>query len=884
MSDKLSSLLHRVGGILIRSIIGKTVYSLKGKSISAEAQAVEEYFDEAFYLSQNPVISDKRVKPIDHYLKFGWKQGLDPSPDFSTSFYINTYPDIGENPNIQPFLHYVLFGKKEGRITKPVNLTAEEIEAARAEFDVDYYLSQQPDIKSSDLEPLEHYLYYGWKEGFDPSPDFSTKFYLKNYSVIDKSGLQPFVHYVMHGKQERREPAPYYKRDLKNFQPLVSIIVPNFNHARFLPERFESIRKQTYSNYELIILDDCSKDNSIEVLDKLAQSFSCPVKKIYNKQNSGNPFAQWERGMLNASGQLIWICESDDFCDDDFLELLVRHFADRSVMLAFGGIQFCDQNGKHLEGMDGYREGAESGIWNDVVSRPACDWFSGAFGVNNVIANVGGCIFRNQDISKAVWEEARTYKIAGDWFLYSHILQGGAMIYDPLAIAYFRQHDANTSATNFNKLYYYEEHQKVMRNLCGLWNIPVETRERFISNVRFQFNHHKMPEEHGDFNDYFPVQELLDLECDKPHILLGMLGFIPGGGEVFPINLANALIKKGYLVSIFALSMFEQNKAMLNSLDSRVPVYHTGDLMKNGAQEFLDCAGVSVIHTHMASCDDFFFNNDHPLSNFPYVVSLHGSHDTLGTNKENLISKLIDGVTYWVYTADKNLDIFHNKTVNKRHLTKIPNAMPVDEQSFPKSREEMGIAADAIVFTLVARGIKRKGWLATVAAFQKLQRECTNVKVHLVLVGEGEEADNAVQNIKSGDAITYLGYQSKINGLYRISDCALVPTRFEGESFPLCLIQALQEKTPVIATNVGEIKSMISIGRKRAGILLENIDDTELFTNNLFEAMSTMTTKARRERFKKNTAEMVLKFDMDKMTERYLGIYSSAIEIEKLKS
>ena len=73
--------------------------------------------------------------------------------------------------------------------------------------------------------------------------------------------------------------------------PLVSIIVPNYNHARFLPERLSSIRNQTFRDYELIVLDDASSDQSLSVIRAELADF--PHQLIINEKNSGSPCNQW---------------------------------------------------------------------------------------------------------------------------------------------------------------------------------------------------------------------------------------------------------------------------------------------------------------------------------------------------------------------------------------------------------------------------------------------------------------------------------------------------------------------------------------------------------------------------------------------------------------
>ena len=102
-------------------------------------------------------------------------------------------------------------------------------------------------------------------------------------------------------------------------KPLVSIIVPNFNHAAFLAQRLESIYNQTFSSFEVILLDDASTDNSIEILN-LYKNHPKTAHFIINTINSGSPFKQWQKGVELAKGELIWIAESDDYAAINFLE------------------------------------------------------------------------------------------------------------------------------------------------------------------------------------------------------------------------------------------------------------------------------------------------------------------------------------------------------------------------------------------------------------------------------------------------------------------------------------------------------------------------------------------------------------------------------------
>ena len=236
------------------------------------------------------------------------------------------------------------------------------------------------------------------------------------------------------------------------------------------------------------------------------------------------------------------------------------------------------------------------------------------------------------------------------------------------------------------------------------------------------------------------------------------------------------------------------------------------------------------------------------------------------------------GVSLWVYTTEKNLNVIKGKLLDEKKTLKFGNAMPLDLSPFPMTREELGVAADAFVFTLVARGIKSKGWESAIVAFSKLRDENPHFRLQLLLCGEGEETERVKGVYRNSLGITFLGYQRNIVGLFRISDCAILPTRFVGESFPLCLIQAMQAGLPIIATRIGEIENMICRGGERAGILMEPFEDEDMFNLEVFISMSKMLDHKLRAEFAKNSATFGELYDMDELTTRYYKLYESLID------
>jgi glycosyltransferase involved in cell wall biosynthesis len=119
--------------------------------------------------------------------------------------------------------------------------------------------------------------------------------------------------------------------------PQVSVIIPNYEHGRFLKQRIDSVLDQTFDDFELIILDDCSKDNSREIIESYRGHPK--VSHIrYNHENSGSPFIQWKKGIELALGTWIWIAESDDYADLRFLEKMVEASTHNDQL----GLVYCD--------------------------------------------------------------------------------------------------------------------------------------------------------------------------------------------------------------------------------------------------------------------------------------------------------------------------------------------------------------------------------------------------------------------------------------------------------------------------------------------------------------------------------------------------------------
>lgn len=101
--------------------------------------------------------------------------------------------------------------------------------------------------------------------------------------------------------------------------PQVSVIMPCYNHARYLPEAVESILKQSYGDLELIITDDSSSDNSVDVIERYKR-MDRRIISIYNKKNKGASCSR-NRAIMASRGNYVSFCDADDIWENDKLEI-----------------------------------------------------------------------------------------------------------------------------------------------------------------------------------------------------------------------------------------------------------------------------------------------------------------------------------------------------------------------------------------------------------------------------------------------------------------------------------------------------------------------------------------------------------------------------------
>jgi len=204
--------------------------------------------------------------------------------------------------------------------------------------------------------------------------------------------------------------------------------------------RIKTILKQSYQDFELILLDDCSTDNSVEILSSY-KNHSKVSHLLINPTNSGSPFKQWVKGIKLAKGDYIWIAESDDYCELNFLEKLMESMYEGGVVLAFCASNIIDESGTK-KGRHKWADALNPTRWESSFKNTGKNEIMQYLRYRNTITNASAVIF------KAIAVKNITYpldmKFCGDWYFWIEILKQGNIVYEKQQLNYFRRHATTT--------------------------------------------------------------------------------------------------------------------------------------------------------------------------------------------------------------------------------------------------------------------------------------------------------------------------------------------------------------------------------------------------------------------------------------------------------
>lgn len=231
--------------------------------------------------------------------------------------------------------------------------------------------------------------------------------------------------------------------------PVVSIILPSYNHLEFLQKRFDSILNQSYKDWEAIIIDDKSTDDSVNFIKNFIKSNpDFKIKHfVVNETNSGSGYFSWQTGIELAETKYIWIAETDDYSEPNFLEEMVEILDQNdTIPLVFCGSYYVEAN-KII--YDTTNRTSDLGVKAGECKVIKGETFLQQMPFDTYITNGSSVVFRKpkEEINGEVFNNRQS----SDLFLWSFLVQNQEFIFLNKKLNFFRRHE-NSTTTKVNLL------------------------------------------------------------------------------------------------------------------------------------------------------------------------------------------------------------------------------------------------------------------------------------------------------------------------------------------------------------------------------------------------------------------------------------------------
>lgn len=300
---------------------------------------------------------------------------------------------------------------------------------------------------------------------------------------------------------------------------MVSVIVASYNHAKYLPKRMDSLLSQTYANIEIIVIDDCSPDNSRSVLRSYSHD---PRVKLIERENNGGWVVVSNQGLSLAKGEYIIFANCDDYCDSKMIEALVDGMKiSGSVGVSFSRSQMV--NGDDVVIGDDFivRERSFRNRCQTDTLIKASEMYRFFFH-SCVIPNLSAALIRKECFNK-VGSLSDSYKACCDWDLFFKIFESFDAYYVSSPFNSFRQHN-KTIRSNLKGRIEYEEFFRLLLSQINAGNsLSLYEKTRFrIHVMKLWCLHLSNFREQGYKN--FAYHFSVIWKCDKYSLFF----FIPG--------------------------------------------------------------------------------------------------------------------------------------------------------------------------------------------------------------------------------------------------------------------------------------------------------------------------------------------------------------------
>ena len=264
-----------------------------------------------------------------------------------------------------------------------------------------------------------------------------NRFYIAFLILIIFNALIAFYLFYTYKKQK--------SIDVLANQPLISVIVTSYNYEKYIEKNLKSILNQTYKNYEVIIVEDGSKDNSLNVIKKYTDKYENFHLFTHDNHQNRGLVESVKLGISKSKGKYIAFLESDDYWHkDNLLEKvrLINKYSD--LVLAANNVEpFGKKNSLKI------RRDYIKRI-NEVLFKEKNQFHPLQLATFNIIPTLS-CVIIRKDVLETLNFDTIIPQFL-DFWLYRQILLNHHLYYSKKVLTYWRQHDSYNSVENYEKI------------------------------------------------------------------------------------------------------------------------------------------------------------------------------------------------------------------------------------------------------------------------------------------------------------------------------------------------------------------------------------------------------------------------------------------------
>jgi len=700
----------------------------------------------------------------------------------------------------------------------------------------------------------------------------------------------------------------------------VSVVVPSYRHSQYLEERLKSIFKQTRLPREIIFLDDASPDNSVEVARRLAQESPIPMRIIVNEQNSGSTFRQWLKGLELASGDLIWIAESDDSCHAEFLERLVPEFYDPEVVLAYCQSALIGPEGERLAAdfLD-HTSDISPTRWRARYCVSGVDEAELALSQKNTIPNASAVLFRRPEELDFAGELGQL-QFTGDHLFYAMLIRTGKIAYIPDILNHYRRHEHTVSNRAIRGDTHVEESLDVKARLFETF--PVSPRAIATSLRQSVYEYHWLKEHFGLERPPLGCHEKAAPALDRIRrimrerlaprsdvkILLVVQDMKLCAETLACVHLGNALAKE-HTVFLCNARPWECDPEMISQINDRVvflegsPGQISSSFSSTDAsadrsdpvderrariiEELIQIHKIDVIHSCSGSSDRLVHNINEQLRLPWFSLLSEADCKTLDSKGLAINWPAMDDLTTRAGVSHdperesglpENLPVPGARRLIRSHGGYDPVALP--QAASPLRKRKGDVLFCLIPGNVAARRVKE----LAIAAVQSINRlpasDRGNRTARLVLASDPQSDTTWGNDGLSPKFLVSLAEDLDLFAAMGQCDAVLVPQVVTTVDSSSLVVAALAHGLPVIAADDGAVPEIITHSGRVAGALLPLDSRSRVDVDQLASALLPYLTEPEIHESHRATARSIFqaRYHIDVIAAACLEAYTEALD------